>query len=184
MADTYRAVIPYESLDPLTIGASGDDDKVSRETLELEIPKANLLAAIYPDEPEPVADATEAARAALEKPVAGPRFSEVLFGKRRVAIVIDNQFRPTPQSKLLPPCSTRSRRPAWRRSSSARTARSSRCRSRTSSRRSGVRTSSGWSGSGSSSSRTSPATPRRTTTSACRRAARPSGSTRRSRAAT
>jgi nickel-dependent lactate racemase len=103
MADAYRAVIPYESLDPLTIGSSGDDEKVSRETLELEIPKANLLAAIYPDEPEPVADATEAARTALESPVAGPRFSEALTGKRRVAIVIDNQFRPTPQSKLLPP---------------------------------------------------------------------------------
>jgi lactate racemase len=103
MADAYRAVIPYESLDPLTIGASGDDEKVSRETLELEIPHANLLAAIYPEEPGPVADATEAARTALESPVAGPRFSEVLSGKRRVAIVIDNQFRPTPQSKLLPP---------------------------------------------------------------------------------
>jgi len=103
MADAYRAVIPYESLDPLTIGASGDDAKVSRETLELEIPQANLLAAFYPDEPEPVADATEAARTALESPVAGPRFSEALSGKRRVAIVIDNQFRPTPQSKLLPP---------------------------------------------------------------------------------
>jgi nickel-dependent lactate racemase len=103
MADAYRAVIPYESLDPLTIGASGDDEKVSRETLELEIPHANLLAAIYPEEPDPVADATEAARTALESPVAGPRFSEVLSGKRRVAIVIDNQFRPTPQSKLLPP---------------------------------------------------------------------------------
>jgi lactate racemase len=103
MADAYRAVIPYESLDPLTIGASGDDEKVSRETLELEIPQANLLAAIYPDEPDPVADATDAARTALEAPVAGPRFSEALAGKRRVAIVIDNQFRPTPQSKLLPP---------------------------------------------------------------------------------
>jgi nickel-dependent lactate racemase len=103
MADGYRAVIPYESLDPLTIGASGDDEKVFRETLELEIPQANLLAAIYPDEPEPVADATDAARVALESPVAGPRFSELLAGKRRVAIVIDNQFRPTPQSKLLPP---------------------------------------------------------------------------------
>jgi lactate racemase len=103
MADAYRAVIPYESLDPLTIGASGDDEKVSRETLELEIPHANLLAAIYPEEPDPVADATEAARTALESPVAGPRFSEALAGKRRVAIVIDNQFRPTPQSKLLPP---------------------------------------------------------------------------------
>ena len=103
MADAYRAVIPYESLDPLTIGASGDDEKVSRETLELDIPQANLLAAIYPDEPDPVSDTTEAARTALESPVAGTRFSEVLSGKRRLAIVIDNQFRPTPQSKLLPP---------------------------------------------------------------------------------
>ena len=103
MADAYRALIPYESLDPLTIGASGDDEKVSRDTLELEIPQANLLAAIYPDEPDPVDDATAAARAALESPVAGPRFADVLSGKRRVAIVIDNQFRPTPQSKLLPP---------------------------------------------------------------------------------
>src|SRR5262245_2534302 len=98
----YRAVIPYESLDPLTIGASGDETKVSRKTLELEIPEGNLLAAIYPDEPDPVPDATEAARTALESPVAGPPFAELLAGASRVAIVIDNQFRPTPQSKLLP----------------------------------------------------------------------------------
>ena len=97
---TYR--IPYESLDPLTIGASGDDTKLNRDELELEIPDANVLAAIYPDEPEPVGDATQAAREALESPVAGPRFSELLAGKKRLAIVIDNQFRPTPQSKLLP----------------------------------------------------------------------------------
>ena len=82
MAYAYRAVIPYESLDPLTIGASGDDEKISRDTLELDIPQANLLAAIYPDEPEPVGDATEAARAALESPVAGPRFADALSGKR------------------------------------------------------------------------------------------------------
>ena len=97
---TYR--IPYESLDPLTIGASGDDSKLNRDELELEIPDANVLAAIYPDEPEPVGDATQAAREALESPVTGPRFSDVLAGKQRLAIVIDNQFRPTPQSKLLP----------------------------------------------------------------------------------
>ena len=97
---TYR--IPFESLDPLTIGASGDDSKLNRDELELEIPDANVLAAIYPDEPEPVGDATQAAREALESPVTGPRFSELLAGKQRLAIVIDNQFRPTPQSKLLP----------------------------------------------------------------------------------
>ena len=32
----------------------------------------------------------------------GPRFSELIAGGKSVAIVIDNQFRPTPQSKLLP----------------------------------------------------------------------------------
>jgi lactate racemase len=95
--------IPYESLDPLTIGSSGDETKVSRETLELDVPDGNLLAAIYPDEPEPVTDATDAARRALESPVSGPPFSELVAGASKVAVMIDNQFRPTPQSRLLPP---------------------------------------------------------------------------------
>ena len=37
MADTYTATIPYESLDPLTIGASGDDDKVSSTKILLDL---------------------------------------------------------------------------------------------------------------------------------------------------
>ena len=49
MADAYRALIPYESLDPLTIGASGNDELVSRDTLELEIPRAT--SASPPREP-------------------------------------------------------------------------------------------------------------------------------------
>ena len=57
MADSYRAQIPFESLDPLTIGASDDESKVYREELELEFPAGNLLASIYPEEPEPVASA-------------------------------------------------------------------------------------------------------------------------------
>jgi nickel-dependent lactate racemase len=97
-----KLTIPYESLDPLTIGAADDETKVSRESLELDVPAANLLAAIYPDEPEPVGNATDAARSALESPVTGPRFSELLASATKVAIVIDNQFRPTPVSKLLP----------------------------------------------------------------------------------
>jgi nickel-dependent lactate racemase len=103
MADTFKAVIPYESLDPLTIGSAGDEDKVSRETLELEIAEHNLVAAVYPDEPDPVPDPTEAARGALESPVAGPSFSELVDSATKVCVIIDNQFRPTPQSKLLPP---------------------------------------------------------------------------------
>ena len=97
-----RLKIPYESLDPLTIGSADDESKVYREELELEIPDSNLLAAIYPEEPEPVADATEAAREALTNPIAGPPFAELVRGGKSVAVVIDNQFRPTPASKLLP----------------------------------------------------------------------------------
>ena len=97
-----KLTIPYESLDPLTIGAADDESKVSREALELDVPDANLLAAIYPDEPALVGNATDAARAALDSPVSGPRFSVLLAAATKVAIVIDNQFRPTPASKLLP----------------------------------------------------------------------------------
>src|SRR5947208_1883556 len=96
-----RLKIPYESLDPLTIGAADDESKVYREELELEIPDENLLAAIYPEEPEPVPNATEAARDALANPFSGPSFASLIEGGKSVAIVIDNQFRPTPSSKLL-----------------------------------------------------------------------------------
>jgi lactate racemase len=102
MRETYKAIIPYESMDPLAIGASDDESKKHRDTLELEIPADNLIADVRPDEPEPVSDATDAAREALAAPVAGPSFAELLAGKASVAVVIDNQFRPTPSAKLLP----------------------------------------------------------------------------------
>src|SRR5438105_577160 len=94
--------IPYESLDPLTIGSADDESKVYREELELEVPDENLLAAIYPTEPQPVADTTEATRRALAEPIAGRSFRDLIEGGKSVAIVIDNQFRPTPTSKILP----------------------------------------------------------------------------------
>ena len=97
-----RFRIPYESLDPLTIGSADDESKVYRDELELEVADANLLAAVYPDEPDFLPDATAAAAEALESPVDGPRFSELIAGGKSVAVVIDNQFRPTPQSRLLP----------------------------------------------------------------------------------
>jgi nickel-dependent lactate racemase len=89
-------------MDPLAIGATDDDSKKHRDTLELDIPAANLVAAVFPDEPGPVADAGEAARAALAAPADGPAFAELLAGKASIAVIIDNQFRPTPSSKLLP----------------------------------------------------------------------------------
>jgi nickel-dependent lactate racemase len=102
MSQMHRAVIPYESIDPLTIGAAENDELVYRDTLEIDIPQVNLLAEIRPDEPVAVADATAAAAHALEHPQSGPRFSELLKDASSVAIVIDNQFRPTPQSRILP----------------------------------------------------------------------------------
>jgi nickel-dependent lactate racemase len=102
VSETYRAVIPYESMDPLAIGATDDESKKHRDTLELEIPSANLVAAIYPEEPPPVADVADAARQALASPVDGPAFAEILAGQASVAVIVDNQFRPTPSSKLLP----------------------------------------------------------------------------------
>jgi nickel-dependent lactate racemase len=89
-------------MDPLAIGATDDDSKKHRDTLELEIPTTSLIGVISPDEPEPVPDATAAAREALRAPVDGPAFAELLAGKTSVAVIIDNQFRPTPSSKLLP----------------------------------------------------------------------------------
>src|SRR6188508_642949 len=102
MSDTKTLTIPYESMDPLAIGATDDESKKHRDTLTLEIPAANLVAAIYPDEPPPVADALEAARQALAQPVDGPPFADLLTGVSSIAVIIDNQFRPTPSSKLLP----------------------------------------------------------------------------------
>jgi lactate racemase len=102
MTETYRARIPFESLDPLTIGSAGDESKVYRDELELELPAANLLAAIYPEEPPAVADTTEEARRAITHPVAGPALAQLLEGGRSITVVIDNQFRPTPVSKILP----------------------------------------------------------------------------------
>ena len=103
MSETTRVVVPYESMDPLAIGATDDESKKHRDTLEVDVPTASLLAVVQPDEPAPVAEPTEAARAALAQPVDGPTFAELLAGKASVAVVIDNQFRPTPSSKLLPP---------------------------------------------------------------------------------
>ncbi len=102
MAGTVRVEIPFESLDPLTIGSCDDPSMVYRETVAIEIPRRNLWARIEPNEPPPVGDVAAAAARALERPFRGPRFSELLGPDKSVAIVIDNQFRPTPASKLLP----------------------------------------------------------------------------------
>ena len=112
--------IPYESLDPLTIGASGDEEKVYREELELEIPDANLLAAIYPDEPEPVARRDRGGAGGAR--VAGLRAALLRAPRGCDEGRRDRDRQPVPADAAVDaccrPCSTRSRRPGSRRSSS------------------------------------------------------------------
>ena len=63
MSETTRVVVPYESMDPLAIGATDDESKKHRDTLEARDPDARTSSPrCYPDEPAPVGDATEAAR--------------------------------------------------------------------------------------------------------------------------
>jgi hypothetical protein len=53
MSETTRVVVPYESMDPLAIGATDDESKKHRDTIEVEVPTASLLAVVQPDEPGP-----------------------------------------------------------------------------------------------------------------------------------
>ena len=102
MSKSVRVTIPFESLDPLTIGSCDDPSLVYREQIEIDIPKDNLVAVIEPNEPASLPSVTEAAAQALENPQSGPRFSEMIRPDKSLAIIIDNQFRPTPASKILP----------------------------------------------------------------------------------
>ena len=58
MSETTRVVVPYESMDPLAIGATDDESKKHRDTLEIDLPTRNLIAHVVPTEPPPVADTT------------------------------------------------------------------------------------------------------------------------------
>ena len=168
MSETTRVVIPYESMDPLAIGATDDESKKHRDTLEVDIPTANLLAVVQPDEPEPVGDPTEAARAAL---AAAGRRPDVRRAARRASGASPSSSttssgRPRPRS-CCRRYSTRSTPPGSPTSASAApTGRSSRCPSRTRSRSSAATTWPAWSGTAGRSARTTRRTPTRTRSSA------------------
>ena len=102
MGDRVSVKIPYESLDPLTIGSCEDPSKVYRDEIEVEIPKKNLWASIKPDEPPAIKDVSAEVAHHLENPTSGPKFSQLIGPDKSLAIIIDNQFRPTPASKILP----------------------------------------------------------------------------------
>ena len=101
MSETTRVVIPYESMDPLAIGATDDESKKHRDTLEVDIPRPASSRSSSPTSRRRSATRprrTCGARSADER--ADVRRAPA--GQASVAVVIDNQFRPTPSSKLLP----------------------------------------------------------------------------------
>lgn len=75
---------------------------VYRDMISVDIPRQNLWSWIKPNEPSPIKDVQAAAAAALERPFGGPKFSQLIGPDKSLCIIIDNQFRPTPASKLLP----------------------------------------------------------------------------------
>jgi nickel-dependent lactate racemase len=98
-----KVYIPYESIDRRVIASAATEKEIFRDRLELDIPDENFLVNIVPNEPEPIANLEEATKKALENPVCGPKFSELLRPSKSVVIITDNQFRPTPTAKYLKP---------------------------------------------------------------------------------
>lgn len=102
MTKKITVTIPFESLDPLTIGSCEDPSMVYRDEITVEIPEKNLWAWIKPKELPAIKDVTACATEQLENPVSGKKFSQLIGPDKSLAIIIDNQFRPTPATKLLP----------------------------------------------------------------------------------
>ncbi|MFQ5762947.1 MAG: lactate racemase domain-containing protein [Candidatus Bathyarchaeia archaeon] len=82
--------IPYE-----TTGEIG-------KFIELEVPDKNLAARYEPKEPQPIADISQAALEAVEKPVAGEKLSGLLAPGKKVTFIVENQFRSAPSGEILP----------------------------------------------------------------------------------
>lgn len=83
--------IPYETAEKKPVN------------LELKIPDKNLLKAFIPKEPGPVADLNKEVEKAIENPVKGKRFSELIGRGKKVVFVTENQFRAAPIERILPP---------------------------------------------------------------------------------
>lgn len=71
-------------------------------SLELDIPDSNLLAEYAPTEPEPLDDLIGAVEQAVENPIDGEPFSELIGDGKKVAIVTENEFRQAPSEIIAP----------------------------------------------------------------------------------
>ena len=71
--------------------------------LELNIPEKNFLASFVPNEPSGISDLEKALLEAVETPIGGTKFSDLIQTGLKVTFVTENQFRAAPAYKLLPP---------------------------------------------------------------------------------
>jgi len=72
-------------------------------SLSINIPDHNLAGKFIPEEPKGIADTETALLEAVESPVAGKQFSELVGPGVKVTFVTENQFRSAPANKLLIP---------------------------------------------------------------------------------
>jgi nickel-dependent lactate racemase len=70
--------------------------------LDLEVPDENLWIQCIPREPDPIPNLPQAVEKAVESPVEGPKFSELLRRGRKVTFITENQFRAAPARDILP----------------------------------------------------------------------------------
>ncbi len=70
--------------------------------LELEVPEKNLWVQCIPHEPDPVPDIAKEVEKAVESPVGGPKFSELIGRGKKVTFITENQFRAAPTKQILP----------------------------------------------------------------------------------
>lgn len=70
--------------------------------IELDVPDENLLIQCIPQEPQPVQDVAKTVEQALESPVKGAKFLELIEGGKRLTFITENQFRAAPARDMLP----------------------------------------------------------------------------------
>jgi nickel-dependent lactate racemase len=71
-------------------------------SLELTVPDENLWLQCLPSEPKAIVNLSRAVEEAVESPIVGPKFSELLERGRKVIFVTENQFREAPARDILP----------------------------------------------------------------------------------
>jgi nickel-dependent lactate racemase len=70
--------------------------------LNLNVPDRNLRVQFIPDDGKPAVNLVEAVERAVESPVEGPKFSQLLGKKKKITFIIENQFRAAPARDILP----------------------------------------------------------------------------------